>query len=180
MASKNLFLNFQKLDLKISKVVLGASLLALIGFAGFAIAQNNEGGPVQVTANEIDVQPQNNMAIFSGNAEVIQDGAVIRSSKFNVYYGAAGTANDGKIDRVVSNTEIFYVSPTEKVRGDRGEYNASTKTITFVGNVILTQGQNVLTGTELTINTVTRASNMKSSNGRVRAVFFPKSEPKSK
>ncbi|KAF0111902.1 MAG: hypothetical protein FD128_1548 [Hyphomonadaceae bacterium] len=82
---------------------LGAVLAIAIGFAGFAVAQNQTGGPVQVSANEIDLQPLTNTAVFSGNAEVIQSGNVLRSARFRVQYTAAGA-----IERIVTDSEIFF------------------------------------------------------------------------
>jgi lipopolysaccharide export system protein LptA len=156
------------------KYALICALLALpIGATGIAFAQNQTGGPVQVSANEIDLQPLTSTAIFTGNAEVIQAGNVLRSARFRVQYAATGA-----IERIVTDSEIFFTSPTERVRANRGEYNAASNTVTFFGNVVLSQGQNVVTGEELRINTVTRATFMKSSQGRVKGVFFPSSTPK--
>ena len=176
--------NFMKLTNKIlsSKFAfsaLGFGVVALFGIASVALAQvSGSSGPVQVTANEIDVRPSENMAIFSGNAEVVQDGTVLRSRQLKVFYAPEGSADSGKIQRVVSDTEVFFTTPTERVRGNRAEFNANSNVVTFVGNVILAQGQNVVTGEELRINTQTRASTMKSSGGRVKAVFFPNNQPK--
>ncbi|MBN8649198.1 MAG: hypothetical protein J0L55_14685 [Caulobacterales bacterium] len=148
-----------------------AFLIAIVLCVGTtSLAQSKADGPIQVSASEIDVQPANNMAIFTGNAEVVQNGAIIRSAKFKVYYGGG---NGGKIEKVISDSETFYSSATEKARGDSAVFDANTNTITFIGNVILTQGQNVVTGEELRVNTQSKQSIMKSSNGRVRAVFFP-------
>ncbi|MEK7660435.1 MAG: LptA/OstA family protein [Pseudomonadota bacterium] len=152
---------------------LGVVLAIAIGFAGIATAQNLTGGAVQVSANEIDLQPLTNTAVFSGNAEVIQAGNVLRSARFRVQYTA-----DGAIERIVTDSEIFFTSPSERVRANRGEFNAAANTISFFGNVVLSQGQNVVTGEELRINTVTRATFMKSGQGRVKGVFFPSSTPK--
>ena len=151
-----------------AKAAFALALLLCVGTT--SLAQSNGEGPIQVSASEIDVQPANNMAIFSGNAEVVQNGAIIRSAKFKVFYGGG---NGGKIEKVVSDSETFYSSATEKARGDSAVFDANSNTITFIGNVILTQGQNVVTGEELRVNTQSKQSIMKSSNGRVRAVFFP-------
>ena len=170
---------------KIIKNIFSQNIFAKAGIAiaiGLCIAttsfaQSNGDGPIQVNASEFDMQPANNMAIFTGNAEVIQNGSVIRSAKFKVFYGG-GDGQSGKIEKVVSDTETFYSSATEKARGDRAVFDAKNNTIIFSGNVILTQGQNVVTGEELRVNTQTKQSVMKSSNGRVRAVFFPSQNQK--
>jgi len=46
--------------------------------------------------------------------------------------------------------------------------------VVVTGDVILTQGQNVLTGGRLAYNTRTEAARMEGpANGRIRGVFYP-------
>jgi lipopolysaccharide export system protein LptA len=157
--------------------VPSALALALALGAVAAHAQiGTGGGPIQVEADTIDFQPANRQAIFSGNAVVVQDGTVLRSANLRVTYRGNG-ANGGDIDKVFADTEVFYTSATERVRGDRATFDAVNNVVVFSGRVIVTQGQNVLRGQQLTLNTVTRASTMKGMDGRVRAVFFPDQAP---
>ena len=164
----------KKIGLPLLVIGIGAGIIS------FAYAQTTGNGPIQINADSVDYQPQNNLTIVSGNAEVIQDGSALRSASFKIYSAASNNGQAGRIQRVVTETETFYVSPTEKVRANRATYDAVNNQITFFGNVILTQGQNVATGEELRINTITKQSQLKSSNGRVKAVFFPNSTPAKK
>jgi lipopolysaccharide export system protein LptA len=151
--------------------------LALAAVSGVAMAQiGTGGGPIQVEADNIDFQPASRQAIFSGNAVVIQDGTVLRSSNLRVTYRGNGP-NGGDIDKVFADTEVFYTSASERVRGDRATFDAVNNVVVFTGRVIVTQGQNVLRGQQLTLNTLTRASTMRGLDGRVRAVFFPDAAP---
>jgi lipopolysaccharide export system protein LptA len=81
--------------------------------------------------------------------------------------------SNGDIDKVYTEGETFYVTPTEKIRGDRAIFDAPANTVQFFGNVVAVQGQSVLKGSMLTLNTKTRASTMRGMDGRVRAVIFP-------
>ncbi len=157
----------------LGKIAFLSGFMFLAIAAGAAIAQSNQDGPIQVYANEIDVQPQNNLAFFTGNAEFTQNGYVIRAEKFKVVYREKGSGASNKIDKLYADTETVLVSAEEKIRGDRLVYDGATSVATFYGNVILTQKQNVMTGDELRVNTKTKQSTIKSSGGKVRAVFFP-------
>jgi lipopolysaccharide export system protein LptA len=157
-------------------VHLSATLVAVaaLAFAGVAMAQIGSGDqPIQVEADNIDYQPQRSLALFSGNAVVIQGQTVLRSANLRVAYRGSD------IDKVFADTEVFYTSPTERVRGDRAVFDVTNDTVTFSGNVIVTQGQNVVRGQQLVLNTETNASTMRGMDGRVRAVFFPDRATKS-
>jgi lipopolysaccharide export system protein LptA len=146
----------------------------LIALPGLVFAQSGRGsGPIEITANDIDMQPQQRVALLTGNAAVIQDGAILRAARIRITYTGTPSGDMGEIDKVFTETETFYVTPTERVRGDRAVFDRRTNTVQFTGNVIVTQGQNVLKGAVLTLNTQTRASTMRGLDGRVRAVFFP-------
>lgn len=146
--------------------------LGLVG--GTALAQATSGnGPIEVSANDLVYDPAAGVSTLVGNASVAQDGAVLRAPRIRVTYLKGANGANGDIDKVYSEGETFYVTPTEKIRGDRAIFDAPANTVQFFGNVVAVQGQSVLKGSMLTLNTKTRASTMRGMDGRVRAVIFP-------
>ena len=163
-----------------SRFIQSATFVAALGLFGVianaAYAQiSGGGGPVEVSANDLTYDPSTGVSILVGNAAVSQDGAVLRAPRIRVTYLRGAAGSNGDIDKVFTEGETFYVTATEKIRGDRAIFDAPSNTVQFFGNVVAVQGQNVLKGSLLTINTRTRASTMKGIDGRVRAVFFPTS-----
>ena len=69
---------------------------------------------------------------------------------------------------------VYFVTPEQTIRGDRAVYTPANDTIVLTGDVILTQGQNVMTGGRLTYTTRTEAAQMDGA-GRVQGVFYPSS-----
>ena len=64
------------------------------------------------------------------------------------------------------------------MRGDRAVYTPDTGEVVVTGDVILTQGQNVLTGGRLVYNVNTEAARMEgaprgAAGRRVQGVFYP-------
>ena len=171
-------------------LLLGAC--ALIG-AGAAVAQLSpqSGAPVDITADQLDVQNQKCLAIYTGDAEALQDTSRLRANTINIYNktlpprsgaqnaGQPGSANCGQLDRMEADGQVYYVTPNEVVKGDHAVYNADDKTITVTGDVVVSQGKNVTAGTKLVINTdsgvATMASNVtgRGKSGRVRTVVYP-------
>jgi lipopolysaccharide export system protein LptA len=157
--------------------VAAAAVCALVG--GIALGQQarSTGGPVEVAAQDLSFDPTSGVTILTGNASVTQDGAVLRAPRIRVTYLRNSSGATGNIDKVYTDGETFYVTPTERIRGDRAIFDAPANIVQFTGNVTAVQGQNVLRGSLLTLNTKTRASTMRGIDGRVRAVFFPSSQP---
>jgi lipopolysaccharide export system protein LptA len=164
----------------IGAIAFFATAFAVMVNPAQALAQQTNNGPISISADSVDFQPQNNTTTISGHAEVVNGDKVLRAPTFRIISGADGTAQAGKIQKVYSEGETFLVTPTQKVRADKAFYDAINNIIIFTGNVILVQGQSVAQGDELRVNTITNQSQLKSNNGRVKAVMFPNDQPSAK
>ena len=51
--------------------------------------------------------------------------------------------------------DVTVVSKDQNASGDLGVYDMKTKTITLTGNVVISQGKNVVRGERVVVNTVT-------------------------
>ncbi len=137
--------------------------------AGLAVAQNRanvSNQPIAVGADTAEYLDSG----FSlrGRAEVQQGTNRLRANAIE------GTGNGGQIGTVTASGDVYYVTPNETIRGDRAVYTDATQTIVVTGDVILTQGKNVLTGRSLSYNIDTGAARMDGGgNGRVQGVFYP-------
>ena len=156
--------------------LLSAGGSGLLSTSAFAQA-GGSGGPIAISANNLAYDPEAGVSTLVGNASVSQDGAVLRAPRIRVTYLRASKSGTGNIDKVYTEGETFYVTATEKVRGDRAVFDAPANIVQFFGNVVAIQGQSVLKGSMLTLNTKTRASTMRGLDGRVRAVIFPNEQP---
>jgi lipopolysaccharide export system protein LptA len=149
-------------------------------------------GPVDVTADQLAVQQQQCLAVWSGSAEALQATSRLRADVLKIYNKveagkpAPGTPGSGQkcgaLDRMEADGSVYYVTPDQVVKGDHAVYTAADTTIVMTGaEVIAAQGKNVITGTRLVINTDTGQANMQTDvsgrgkKGRVSGVFFPKS-----
>ncbi len=148
------------------------------------------GGPVDVGADQLQQFQNEGRLLYTGNVDVVQGTARLRAPLMNVYTakkapGAAQApqAGDmGSIERIEVEGPLYYVTPTQQVKGDHGTYLAADDTITVTGNVTLLQGQDVLHGDKLVIEQKTGHSTLTTNSPgkgpqRVRGVFFPKDKP---
>jgi lipopolysaccharide export system protein LptA len=166
-----------------------AAALALLAVAPAAaqLAQNSD-APVDITADELEVFNNECRAIWRGNAEALQDTSRLRADVLTIVNkvgaakpGAAAGANCGAMDRMEAQGSVYYVTPQQRVRGSAGVYDAAAETITITGDVVAVEGQNVIRGERMVINSRTGQGQMqgvargRNAQGRVRGVFYPKS-----
>lgn len=157
-------------------LTIGMSLC--IGGAQAQIAAG--GGPVDITADSVEVNNAQRSAVYRGHVEVLQDGNRMRSDQLSIFFSskggaaASGPAGDfSDIDHMEAVGNVYFVSPKQTARGDRAVYTVSSDTIVITGNVVIMQGENVMKGEKLTIWVRENRSSMEGVNGRVRGVFYP-------
>ena len=148
----------------LAAAVAGLSLAALPTMGD---AQSFQAGqPIMWGADEVARTPTT--LSLRGRAELTQGDSRIRADRVE------GTITGGDLTRVEATGNVYFVTPEQTIRGDRAVYTPANDTIVLTGDVILTQGENVMTGASLTYNTRTEAARMDGgSNGRVQGVFYP-------
>jgi len=146
-----------------------AGVLTIAATAGLQTAQaqsRTADAPVSYGADEIGYSATG--LTMKGRAELIQGDNRLRANQVE-----ATTANN-ELTRIQATGDIYYVTPNETIRADRAVYTTSNDIIVMTGDVILTQGQNVMTGGRLTYNVRTQTAQMDAgASGRVQGVFYP-------
>jgi len=167
---------------------------ALQGFA------RNKNEPVKIDANRLEVHDKDKLAIFSGNVYVQQGDTNMRCPELKVYYeaevkgtktadnqaqssGAAQKAStteqnvQQRIKRLEALGGVIVNSKDQKATGDRADFDMRANTVTLFGNVVVTQGPNVMKGDRLIVDLTTSRARMeagtKGSPGRVQGLFVP-------
>jgi len=164
----------------------------------------NKDAPVQIEAATLEVHDKSKTATFSGNVQVVQGDTTMRCRSLVVFYGqevgigeAGGEANTGtaaksqlggtkgaqNIRRIEARGGVTVLTKDQSASGDLGIYDLKTKTITLSGNVVVSQGQNVIHGERVVVDTETGNARVESgssgagasagSGGRVRALIQP-------
>ena len=158
--------------------------------------------PVQIEAASLEVRDKNKMATFSGDVQVVQGDTTMKCQKLVVFYGqevgigqggaqAGAPAPDTKaapagpkgaqnIRRIEARGGVTVITKDQNASGDLGVYDLIAKTITLTGNVVVSQGQNVIHGERVVVDTVSGNARVESNNqggggtpSRVRALIQP-------
>ena len=165
----------------------------------------NKDAPVQIEAGTLEVHDKTKTATFSGNVQVVQGDTTMKCRSLVVFYGqevglggadgevtaaAPAKSNLGmphgaqNIRRIEARGGVTVLTKDQSASGDLGIYDLKTKTITLSGNVVVSQGQNVIHGERVVVDTETGNARVESAGsgtpgtsaagpGRVRALIQP-------
>jgi lipopolysaccharide export system protein LptA len=162
------------------------------GFAPAAQGQDQD-QPIQIDAKSLEVHDKSKTATFSGDVKVVQGDTTMTCKILVVFYGqelgiagrqvasansTAGAVPDAQnIRRIEARGSVTVVSKDQTASGDLGVYDVLAKTITLTGNVVVTQGPNVIHGERVVVDTVTGNAHVEAApgapQGRVRALIIP-------
>lgn len=152
-------------------------LMGLTQVANAQFARNNS-APIDATADNIANSP--GVTILTGQVDVRQGDTRILSDQMKIYSASTGVAGSaGDITKIEATGNFYYLTPEQEVRGSNGLYVEAENTFTVTGDVVLLQGENVVTGDKLVYNLGTEEARVLGtcqgrrcgSNGRVNILI---------
>ncbi len=92
--------------------------------------------------------------------------------------GAAPVAGSQEIDRLEASGKVLVTSKDQTASGDSATYDGKTEVLELRGDVVLTQGKNVVRGDRLVVEMQTGRARVLSTKSRVQMLLTPGSETK--
>lgn len=146
-------------------VATQASDLAAQGTqVAFGAIQQNDGLPVEVTADKLAVDQNAGTAIFTDNVIIIQGEMRLSSDEVTVFYNTE--ARD--IQRIEADGNVILISGEDAAESEQAEYNVDDGTIVMIGNVLVMQGPSALTADRMTVQMSDGTAQM---TGRVKTTL---------
>jgi lipopolysaccharide export system protein LptA len=158
---------------------------ALQGFS------QNRDKPIKITSASLEVRDKDKMATFAGDVHLVQGDTTMRSKTLVVFYDDEASAKPGtpsasgqaapqqnqQIKRVEAKGNVIVVQKDQTATGESGIFDMKANTVTLVGNVVISQGPNVVKGDTLTVDMTTGVSRMACGKAqekcRVQGLFQP-------
>lgn len=159
---------------------------ALQGFS------QNRDKPIKINSATLEVRDKDKMATFSGDVHLVQGDTTLRSKTLVVFYdddtppkpgstsasaAQAAPAQSQQIKRVEAKGNVIVVQKDQTATGESGIFDMRANTVTLLGNVIISQGQNVVKGDTLTVDMTTGVSRIACGKAqekcRVTGLFQP-------
>jgi lipopolysaccharide export system protein LptA len=168
--------------------LLGAAALAAQPASGPPNAlqgfSQNRDKPIKINSATLEVRDKDKMATFAGDVHLVQGDTVLRSKTLVVFYDddsvakpangpAAATAAQPKqqIRRAEAKGGVIVTQKDQTATGDNGVFDMRANTVTLLGNVVISQGPNVVRGDRLTVDMTSGVSRVE--GGRVQALILP-------
>ena len=142
---------------------------------------NNSDKPIDIEADTLEVLDAEKRAIFKGNVKASQGGMTLRTRQLAVSYsGEQGlSGSSSKITRIRADGKVLIETETNQTAtSDWADFEVVKQVMTIGGNVVLSQGENVIKGDRLVIDLKTGHSRFENEGqqatpGRVRGIFTP-------
>jgi LPS export ABC transporter protein LptC/lipopolysaccharide transport protein LptA len=146
--------------------------------------------PIDVIADQLDVNDASKTARFTGNVTATQGDSTLKAPDLTVSYegkGAGaqlGVASKGdeqasRLSRLLARDgAVITAGADRRVASEQVEFDAKADTALFTGRVVVTQGRNVLNGRRLFVDRKAGKSRLESpaeaglALGRVTATFY--------
>jgi lipopolysaccharide export system protein LptA len=181
------------------RVVALACALAVVSSSALAQASTgvpnalqgfsqNRDKPVQIDAATLEVRDKDKVATFSGDVKVVQGDVTLRCRSLLVYYdqdnkpnnlktAQPGPAGQQSIRKLEAKGGVVVTQKDQTATGELATFEMRTNTVTLAGNVLVTQGQNVLRGERLVVDLTSGVSRVEAGKpgqgGRVQGLFLP-------
>ena len=147
---------------------------AVESFTGF---KRNSDAPINIEADTLDVNDKSKIATFRGDVRANQGTFILRSKELRITYkgGKGGSSMGSEIIRIEAKEKVLITAGGDQTASSEwAKFDILKNTIEIGGNVILSQGQNVLKCGSMMIDLNTGKSRCNTRDGRVRGIFSPK------
>jgi len=129
--------------------------------------------PIEITAQQLEALQEKGQAIFTGNVVATQGDITLHCDRMVVF------SQDGQqqVERLEAYGNVRVVQLDRTATADQAIYRQRQGTLVLLGNARLLQGQNQVSGNEITVYLQENRSVVKSQEGqRVKAVIFPETK----
>jgi lipopolysaccharide export system protein LptA len=194
-------------------LLIGPPAMAQTLTNAFGGLSESSSDPIDIESDVLVVHDKDKYATFRGNVKAVQGTTTLRAKELNVHYvggdnlASGGAKEDGdkapqakvadatggaeakkgeqaQITKIEAKGEVVITSDEDQTTtSDWALYDVAGQLVTVGGNVVLTQGQNMLKGNRLVIDLKTGESRFENTGneaagGRIRALFMPKDAAK--
>ncbi|SNT68629.1 lipopolysaccharide transport periplasmic protein LptA [Paracoccus seriniphilus] len=148
-------------------------MIALLLASGPAFAQSvafggmqaDSSAPVEVAADRLEVDQADGNAVFTGNVVIGQGEMRLSADRVTVEYA---NEEQSRIRSMHAVGNVVLVSGGDAAEAREAVYQVETGGVTLTGDVVLAQGESVLTGDKMIVDLVNGTARV---DGRVRSIL---------
>lgn len=152
------------------KLLSAGVALALLAFSdAFAQLDVDSEQPIDITGDQAETV--DDVVTWTGNVRAIQGESVLSSERL-----VATLGDEQQLRTIEASGAVRYSNGKEAIASSAALYDAVSRSITFTGDVIVTQGETVITGGALVYWLDSKKVKLTApQGGRIRGIFHTKS-----
>jgi lipopolysaccharide export system protein LptA len=142
--------------------------------AAFTDFDTGSDDPIQIEADRLEIRDVEKIAIYSGHVRVRQGDTVLETAELRIsYQGAtpAGAPAGSAVTRIEAGPGVAVRSGDQTATGNHAVFDMTRDLVTLEGDVVITQGANVVRGDRLFVNLATKQGRVE--GGRVQTLITP-------
>lgn len=140
------------------------------GSIAFGSVKTDPSAPVEVSAENLEVNQNDGSAEFTGDVVIIQGEMRLSAALVRVIYKTGDDAQRTGIKSLNAKGAVILVNGNDAAEADEAEYDIDSGTIVMRGNVLLNQGDATLTSNQLIVDLRSGTAKMA---GRVKTILSP-------
>jgi len=163
----------------LNTLMLAGALLFVSG----AVGAEKSSAPIQIEADRMISQEQDNSVVFMGHVDARQGEVVIRTDEMTVFYvqskKGARQEKSSKVKKLICKGNVEITQGDWLGTSRRMDYFAKDRKAILTGDAKAWQGKNMVSGKTITYYLDEGRSIVeqdKKKTGRVKAVIYPKSD----
>lgn len=133
-------------------VVLVASTLVAASTPAAAQTRHDSSAPIDFGADRIELQDKANRAVLSGSVLVKQAEMTLNAARMTVAYTGQVVDGSPQVSRLDASGGVSVSRPDQSARSQFAVYDLQRREIIMIGNVMLVQGGNPVSGGRLRID----------------------------
>jgi len=137
--------------------------------------------PVRITSTSLEMRDKDHLATFTGDVVAVQEDSTLKCDTLVVDYqdGMADPSASGEPGKQIRHLDgkghVTLTRMDQVATGNSVTFDAKSNTATLIGNVSVTEGQNVVRGDKLVVDLTTghaQVDMLDNAQGRVQSTFY--------
>jgi lipopolysaccharide export system protein LptA len=143
------------------------------------VAENTSTTPIHIVSDRMEADSKEKWIEFIGNVVAAQEDSVIKAERLKIFYVSenGAEADSDLLKKIIADGNVKIVTGTKKATADHAVYTADDHTLVLRGNSRAWSGENIVTGSKITLFLNEDRSIVESEDEeQVEATFYPKKE----
>jgi lipopolysaccharide export system protein LptA len=119
---------------------------------------------IDIESDRMDVDTQKGVAVFKGNAKATQKDIVVRGAVLTLKFDDATK----KVNTLIAEKDVYIHWQDKEATCEKAVYRLDDESLDLTGNVLVTRGEERLSGQRVAVDMKTNRQSVEGQGGRVK------------